>query len=84
MTLESLLDLIEIRMATVRPSTRSCGRPDTNVEVRRMPTILCVEDSTFRLSHLIRWLSHNGYFVLGRLSNTLRLTRQRNCSLISR
>jgi hypothetical protein len=24
-----------------------------------MPTILCVEDSTFRLSHLIRWLSHN-------------------------
>jgi CheY-like chemotaxis protein len=30
-----------------------------------MPTILCVDDSTFGLSHVIKWLSHNGYFVLG-------------------
>jgi hypothetical protein len=34
-----------------------------------MPTILCVDDSTFGLSHVIKWLSHNGYFVLGALRN---------------
>ena len=30
-----------------------------------MATILCVDDSTVGLSHVIKWLSHNGYFVLG-------------------
>lgn len=30
-----------------------------------MPTILCVDDSTFGLCHIIKWLNRNGYYVLG-------------------
>ena len=30
-----------------------------------MLTILCVDDSTFGLCHVIKWLNRNGYYVLG-------------------
>lgn len=29
-----------------------------------MPTILCVDDSTFGLCHVVKWLNRNGYYVL--------------------
>ena len=29
-----------------------------------MPTILCIDDSTFGLCHVVKWLNRNRYYVL--------------------
>jgi CheY-like chemotaxis protein len=29
-----------------------------------MPTILCIDDSTFGLCYVVKWLNRNGYYVL--------------------
>lgn len=38
-----------------------------------MSTILCVDDSTSGLCHVVKWLNRNGYFVLAAADRTTAL-----------